>query len=89
MKKIMVFPLIGLFLLSSASMIEAHGNDVTISGKVITAIVDEKTGEVYELMPEGKKKPFPPSIKPGEKASVFGDQLLKKGHKAIRIEKVN
>ncbi len=74
---------------SSAAQPDAILLAPTVTGKVITGIVDQETGQVYELLPEGKKAPLPPLIKPGEKVSVFGDQLLKKGHKAIRIEKVN
>ncbi len=79
-----------LFLLTSfPGMARAHGNDITVTGEVITAIADERTGQVYELAPEDEKGPLPDRIKLGENITVVGDRVTKKGHTAIRIEKIN
>ncbi len=90
MKKMIILPIImGLSLFASfPSPVKADGKDIAVTGKVVSAIIDDKTGKVYELLPEEKGKPLPSSIRTGETVSVFGDQLYKKGHFAIRVEKV-
>ncbi len=90
MKRIVVLPiLMGLCLLVNfPTVLQADGRDIAVSGKVVSAVIDDKTNKIYELLPEAKDKPLPSLIKEGATVSVFGDQIYKKGHFAIRIEKV-
>ena len=93
MKKIKFFPIaLGfLLVLSASSLVKAdgqYGGDITVTGKVVTAIVDDATGHVFVLLPERKGAPLPGSIKTGEKVSVFGDKISQNGHLSLRVEKV-
>ena len=90
MKKITVLSIaVGLYLLASfPTALKADGRDIAVSGKEVSAVIDDRTGKIYELLPEGKDKPFPSLIKEGATVSVFGDQIYKKGHLSIRVEKV-
>jgi len=66
-----------------------YGRDITVSGKVVTAIIDDTTGKAYVLKPAHKGTPLPEAIKMGEKVSVFGDEIKKGHHLSLRVEKVN
>ena len=83
--------LMGVLMLSGSVVAMAdgkYGNDVSIKGKVVEAIVDDATGNVYVLEPESANEPLPASIKAGAQVTVYGDSMEQNGHGAIRVESV-
>ena len=75
-------------LLVFPTVLKAHGRDITISGKVVTAVMDDATGQVYILQPEHQKGPLPAEVQAGGKVTLSGDERKKDGHLFLRIEKV-
>jgi len=65
-----------------------YGNDVTVKGTIVEAIVDDTSGTVYVLEPESANGPLPAAVKSGAKVTVYGDSMEKNGHAAIRVENV-
>ncbi len=89
MKTIMMFVL-ALLVLGISGVVLAdgqYGKDITISGKVVQAVVDDASGKVYVLNPEGANEPLPDVIKTGAKVTVDGDEMTENGHMAIRVER--
>ncbi len=79
-----------LFVLGATSLARAdgqYGKDITITGKVVQAVVDDASGKVYVLEPGGANQPLPPAIKIGSAVTVDGDEMTQKGHMAIRVER--
>ena len=80
---------IGFFvILGAPSVVNAHGRDITVTGKVVEAVVDDTTGKVYVLLPEHKNATLPQSIKVGERVSVYGDEISKNGRLSLKVEGV-
>ena len=76
-------------ILGFSGLLQAHGGkDVTITGQVVSAIIDDASGKAYVLKPAHKEEALPESIKIGQKATVYGDVSHKHGHLSIRVEKV-
>ena len=79
-----------LFVLGAASLAQAdgqYGKDITVTGKVVEAVVDNASGKVYVLEPASAAEPLPPAIKIGSTVTIDGDEINQKGHMAIRVEK--
>ncbi len=90
MKKV-AFLVSVFFILGVASLAQAdgkYGKDVTVTGKVVQAVVDGASGKVYVLEPESATESLPPAIKIGSTVTVDGDEMSQKGHMAIRVERV-
>ena len=91
MNKLSVLALLTvLFLLASfpAAAEETKGSNITVKGEVLIAVADERTGQLYELFP-GENETMPDRIKVGENIAVVGTRTTRKGHTAIRIEKID
>ena len=92
MKKVSILAvLMGVLMLSGsvAAMADGkYGQDVTVKGTVVQAIVEEGSGTVYVLEPESANEPLPASVTPGAQITVYGDSMEKNGHGAIRVENV-
>ncbi len=86
---LVVFMGVLLFGVSSIAKADGkYGPDVTVKGTVVEAIVDDASGTVYVLEPEGANEPLPAVVKSGAKVTVYGDSMEKNGHAAIRVESV-
>ncbi len=84
-----VLLMMGIFFMSHSAMADGkYGGDITVSGKVEMAIIDDTTGKVYILQPESKSKSLPATIKVGEKATLFGDQITNDNYNSLRVEEV-
>ncbi len=78
------------FLVLGAGVVRAdgqYGKDITITGKVVEAVLDDASGKVYVLEPESAGEPLPAVIKTGSKVTVDGDEMTQNGHMAIRVER--
>jgi len=83
--------LIGILIIASPALVRAdgkYGEDVTVKGTVVEAVVDDASGKVYVLEPESANEPLPAIVKSGAKVTVYGDSMEKNGHAAIRAESV-
>ena len=90
MKKISVFLMAMGFTLGMAGLVRAdgmYGKDITVTGTVVQAIVDDASGKVYILNPESANEPLPAVIKIGAKVTVDGDEITKGQGMAIRVER--
>ncbi len=90
MKKRMLLIVMVLFVLGAPAIGMAdgmYGKDITVTGKVVQAVVDDASGKVYVLNPESANEPLPDIIKRGAKVTVDGDEMTENGHMAIRVER--
>ncbi len=88
--KMMAWLITGFCVLGATSVVWAdgkYGKDITITGTVMQAVVDDASGKGYVLEPASAKEPLPPAIKTGAKVTVDGDEMTQKGHLAIRVER--
>ncbi len=90
MKRASVLIVMGVLVLGVPAFVRAdgqYGKDITVTGKVVQAVVDDASGKVYVLEPESANKPLPGVIKVGAQVTVDGDEMTKGAHMAIRVEK--
>ena len=90
MNRARVLIVMGVLVLGVPAFVRAdgqYGKDITVTGKVVQAVVDDASGKVYVLEPESANKPLPGVIKVGAQVTVDGDEMTKGAHMAIRVEK--
>ncbi len=90
MNRARVLIVLGVLVLGVPASVRAdgkYGKDITVTGKVVQAVVDGASGKVYVLEPESANEPLPGVIKVGAQVTVDGDEMTKDGHMAIRVEK--
>ncbi len=90
MNRASVLIVMGVLVLGLPAFVRAdgqYGKDVTVTGKVVQAVVENGSGKVYVLEPGSANEPLPGAIKVGAQVTVDGDEMTKDGHMAIRVEK--
>lgn len=91
MKKLSVLAmLMAIGMLALPTVVKAdgmYGKDITITGKVVQAVIDDASGKAYVLKPEHAKEPLPAVIQTGATVTVDGDEMTKGGYLAIRVER--
>ena len=90
MKRASGLIVMGVLMLGVPVFVRADGQsgkDVTVTGKVVQAVVDGASGKVYVLEPESANELLPAAIKVGAQVTVDGDEMTEHGHLAIRVEK--
>ena len=91
MKKISVLSvLVGVLMFGLPTLVRAdgmYGKDITITGTVVQAVVDDASGKVYVLNPASANEALPAVIKLGAKVTVDGDEMTKGQGMAIRVER--
>ncbi len=90
MKRASMLIAMGILMVGVPAIVKAdgeYGKDITVTGKVVQAIVDDASGKVYVLEPEGADEPLPGVIKVGAQVTIDGDEMTKGEHMAIRVER--
>ncbi len=90
MNRARVLILMGVLVFGGPAFVRADGQsgkDITVTGKVVQAVVDDASGKVYVLEPESANASLPGVIKVGAHVTVDGDEMTKGAHMAIRVEK--
>ena len=90
MKRASVLIVVGVLVLGAPAFVKAdgqYGKDITVTGKVVQAVVDDASGKVYVLEPESANAALPDAIKVGAQVTVDGDEMTKGEHMAIRVER--
>ena len=90
MKRARVLIVLGALVLGVPAFVRAdgqYGKDITVTGQVVQAVVDDASGKVYVLEPERANASLPEAIKVGAKVTVNGDEMTKGAHMAIRVER--
>ena len=92
MKRASVLIVMGVLVLGVPAFVRAdgqYGKDITVTGQVVQAVVDDASRKVYVLEPESASASLPDVIKVGAQVTVDGDEMTKGAHMAIRVERAN